>query len=54
MGKTYSIYVSDDELADWIDHQIENNREIHNQSHMFVSAIKNLKDDTEEDPTEFV
>jgi hypothetical protein len=53
-GATYSVYVNDHELTHWIDHQIENNRGIHNQAHLFVLGLKRLKNNPEENPTEIV
>lgn len=44
MGKTFSVYIKDDELAEEIEHMIEEGR-FHNQAHFFSEAAESLIDD---------
>lgn len=46
MGKTWSVYISDDELNDEIEEAIEGDK-YHNQAHFFTNAAKNLLEDDE-------
>ena len=44
MGKKYSIYIKDDELAQWIDMQVRSGR-YRNPSHLFEEAAKELREE---------
>ena len=48
MGKTWSVYVSDDELNERIEKAL-NTDEYHNQAHLFAKAVKKELDDEELD-----
>ena len=43
MGKKYSIYIKDDELARWIDEQIKSGK-FRNPSHFFEEAAKKFRE----------
>lgn len=44
MGKTWSVYISDDDLNQRIKDAIES-EEYHNQAHLFNKAVKEMLDD---------
>lgn len=48
MGKTFSYYCKDDELAEKIDEQIDNGR-FHNQAHFFTEAAEMMIEEEEAD-----
>lgn len=48
MGKTYSIYFKDEELAERVDEVIENGR-FHNQAHFFTEAAEKLIEEERDD-----